>query len=120
MSDPILIAISAALAGKTATSLYDLVRAKLRGRPGGEVALAAATDATPDSPQVAALAEQLHDAEADDPHFREALRALWASSSVNNLAGPDGVVNQVSGTVSGTVVQARDVHGGISFTDRRG
>ncbi len=41
----------------------------------------------------------------------EELRRTWQHVS----ASRGGVVNQVTGNVSGKVVQARDIKGGISF-----
>jgi hypothetical protein len=109
--DPILVSIAAALAAKSATSLYELVKRKFAGRAGAEKALEAATGAAPDSPEVAALSTHLADAEEADPGFATELRATWQQVSADR----GGVVNQISGNVSGKVVQARDVEGGISF-----
>jgi hypothetical protein len=109
--EPILLSIAAALATKSATSLYDLVKRKFAGRREAEAALDAAGDAPPDSPVVAALAGHLAAEEADDPAFGKDLRNTWQQVS----AGRGGVVNQITGTVSGKVVQARDIEGDISF-----
>jgi hypothetical protein len=66
----------------------------------------------PDSPEVAALGEELARAEAEDPAFSAELRERWRTASVEQHGG---VNNQVSGTVSGKVLQARDISGDISF-----
>lgn len=115
MSDVILVEIAAALAAKTAESLYDLVRKKFAGRKKALDTLAAADGAAPGSAQVAALAAELDVAEAYDQGFAERLRAEWAA--VLNQAAPSGgsVVNQISGTVTGNVIQARDIQGDITF-----
>jgi hypothetical protein len=109
--EPILVSIAAALAAKSATSLYDLVKRRFAGRAEAEKALAAAEGSAPDSPEVAAVATHLAAAQADDPAFAVELRQVWQQVS----AECGGIVNQVSGTVSGRVVQARDIEGGVSF-----
>jgi hypothetical protein len=111
MPEPILVSIAAALAAKSATSLYDLVKRKFAGRKDLETVLKTADDAPPGSPAVAALAAQLAATEAEDPAFGLELRHLWQQVS----ASQGGVVNQISGNVSGKVVQARDIEGDISF-----
>ncbi|WP_024804447.1 hypothetical protein [Nocardia sp. BMG51109] len=115
MPDPILVAIAAALAGKGVGNLYDLVREKFAGRSEAKAALEAARDADAESPQVEVLSEELARTEREDPQFSAELRALWQEISVAQRADRDGVVNQISGDVSGKVVQARDIEGGISF-----
>jgi hypothetical protein len=114
MPEPVLVAIAAALAGKAVTSLYDVVKKKFSGRKEAAAALEAAQGAAPDSPQVHALAAELSRAEAEDPQFGTELRQLWNSVSVQQ-ADHGAVNNQISGTVTGNVVQARDIQGGISF-----
>jgi hypothetical protein len=109
----VLIEIAAALAAKTAESVYELVRDKFKARTQALTALDTADGAAKDSPQVIALAEELATAEAYDPHFSEQLRAQWAA--VQGQASHDGVVNTISGTVTGNIVQARDITGDISF-----
>jgi len=111
MPEPILVSIAAALAAKSATSLYDLVKRKFAGRDDAAAALEAADGASPDSAEVATLATHMAAVENDDPAFRTELRNTWQQVS----AGQDGVINQVTGNVSGNVVQARDIDGGISF-----
>jgi hypothetical protein len=115
MPEVILVEIAAALAAKTAESLYDLVREKFAGRKKALDTLAAADGAEPGSPQVVALAAELETAEAYDERFAGRLRAEWAA--VQNQAAPSGggVANQISGTVTGNVVQARDIHGDVRF-----
>ena len=112
MPEPVLISIAAALAGKAVTSLYDFVKGRFAGRPGAALALEAATGAEPDSPEVRALGDELAKAEAADPEFADELRARWRDVSVQQKGE---VNNQISGTVTGNVVQARDIEGGISF-----
>jgi hypothetical protein len=117
MPDPILVSVAAALAAKSATSLYELVKRKFAGRKDDEAALAAlaalaaADGAAPESAEVATLAAHLAVAEKEDPAFGAELRNTWQQVDV----GEGGVVNQVTGNVSGKVVQARDIGGGVSF-----
>jgi hypothetical protein len=105
MPDTVLVEIAAALAAKASDSLYDLVRNAFKGRKKAVQALDAADGAAPDSPQVVALARELELAETRDQRFAERLRAEWSG----------GVVNRITGTVTGNVVQARDIHGDITF-----
>jgi hypothetical protein len=92
------------------------VRDKFKGRKKALEVLAAADGAAPDSPQVVALAEELETAEAYDEQFAGRLRAQWNQAEWNQIAASSGgVVNQVSGTVTGNVIQARDIHGNITL-----
>lgn len=109
--EPILVSIAAALAAKSVTSLYDLVKRRFTGRKEAAAALEAADGAAPDSAEVAALATHLAAEEAADPAFGVELRNTWQQVSAER----GGVVNQITGNVSGNVVQARDIEGGISF-----
>jgi hypothetical protein len=111
MPEPVLVSIAAALAAKSVTSLYDLVKRKFAGRMEAATALEAAEGTGPDSPEVTALATQLAATEADDPEFKVELRHMWQEVSAEG----GGVVNQITGNVSGRVVQARDIEGGVSF-----
>jgi hypothetical protein len=114
MPEPILVSIAAALAGKVATSLYDLVKRTFAGRADAAETLAAAEGAEPGSEEVAVLAQELADAERDDPAFAAALRAEWAGY-VSQSAERGAIANQVGGSVTGKVVQARDIEGGVSL-----
>jgi hypothetical protein len=116
MVDPILTAVATSLATKTAAGLYDLVKKAFSRHPKAEAALVVAEDAPPESPQVAVLAQTLADVEKADPAFGVALRAEWAKvSTTTQTADHGGVTNQISGTVTGNVVQARDITGGVTF-----
>lgn len=114
MPELVLIEIAAALAAKTTESLYDLVKNKFRNHKKALEVLKAADGAPPDSPEVIALAEELTTADAHDSQFSEQLRGQWAEIQARAAASADGVVNSV-GNVQGNVVQARDIHGNISF-----
>ncbi|WP_206786265.1 hypothetical protein [Amycolatopsis sp. MtRt-6] len=111
MPEPILVSIAAALAAKGATGLYDLVKRKFAKDPQAIALLEAATAAPEDTQPITALAERLHEAEAADGEFAEALRAEWQQISLDR----GSVSNQVTGNVTGKVVQARDIHGDITF-----
>jgi len=113
MPELVLIEIAAALAAKTAESVYDLVRTKFKARKEALAVLESADGAGKDSPQVIALAEELATAEAYDPQFSEQLRAQWAAAQ--GLASDGGVANIIGGAITGNVVQARDITGDISF-----
>jgi hypothetical protein len=115
MPEPILVSIAAALAGKSVTTLYDVVKKRFTGSREATAALEAAEGAAPDSAQVHALSEELARAERADPQFAADLRAVWGEVSVGQHADNGGVTNQISGTVSGKVLQARDIKGGVSF-----
>jgi hypothetical protein len=109
--DPILVSIAAALAAKSAGSLFDLVKQRFTGRKEAEAALDTADGAPSGSAAVAQLATHLAAEESKDPAFGAELRQTWGQ--VNASRG--GVVNQVTGNVSGKVVQARDIDGDINF-----
>lgn len=108
--EPILISIASALATKAATGLYDLVKKKFSKDPSALKALEAAEADPRNAEPIEALAERLAVAEVSDPVFGEALRTGWAQHAESG-----GVVNQISGTVLGNVVQTRDIHGNITF-----
>lgn len=108
MPEPILISIATALATKAATGLYDLVKKKFAKDP---EALAELEAASPEHPEtIEAVAERLDSVRQADPDFAAALTAEWTQHADNG-----GVTNQISGTVSGNVLQARDIHGNITF-----
>jgi hypothetical protein len=88
------------------------VKAKLGKRGGKDVAvLDAAVAAGPESAEVDELAEVLEMAQQDDPAFAEQLRTEWRAVQ----SGSGDVHQSISGNVSGRVVQARDIQGGITF-----
>lgn len=115
MAEPILVAIAAALAGKGASSLYELVRRKFGRNEEAVEALEAARGAAPESDAVVVLSERLESAEREDPEFAAKLRTLWQDLSVHQRVDGPGVANHISGGNSGQVAQARDIQGGVSF-----
>jgi hypothetical protein len=115
MPEPMLIAIATTLATKAAGSLFDLVKAKLAKRGNKDVAaLEAAVEAGPESAEVGQLAEVLDAAQQEDGEFAEQLREEW-QKIISVQAGSGSVTQTISGNVTGKVVQARDIQGGITF-----
>jgi hypothetical protein len=112
MPEPILVSIAAALAAKGATGLYDLVKRKFAKDPKAIATLEAASSAPAGSQPVLALAERLHQTEANDQEFAGELRAEWQKLPEATRAG---VHNQITGDVTGKVVQAGDIHGNINL-----
>lgn len=110
MPEPILVAIAAALATKSATGLYDLVKHKFTKDPAATSALEAAAAAPGNVQPVKALAERLQQAEMTDEKFADALRREY-----HKLPKAGAFHNQVVGTVHGKVVQTGDVHGNINL-----
>ncbi|WP_329100773.1 hypothetical protein OG792_19185 [Micromonospora sp. NBC_01699] len=127
MYDPVLVAVAAALAGKAAEGLSEggraafaalarLVRRKVQADPPAQAALESAQAEPDDDARIRRLAQVLESAVARDRLFADELGRLWDVLRDQQAVAVDGaVVNQVSGGVSGTVVQARDIRGGISF-----
>jgi hypothetical protein len=110
--EPVLISIAAALASRTVVGLYKLVKEKFADDHVATAALEAAEGAAGDSPQVRELSEKLAGAERADPEFAQRLHAEWERGL---HAETGGVVNEVSGDVQGNVLQAKDIHGDITF-----
>jgi len=69
----------------------------------------------PESSGSEVLHQALTRAVAEDPEFEVELRDRWQDLAPHLDARSRDMINNVSGPVSGNVVQARDVHGGISF-----
>jgi hypothetical protein len=116
MPEAVLVEIAAALAAKGAESLYDFVKDRFKGRKKALAVLEAAGGTAPESPQVLALADELQTAVDYDPAFAERLRVQWvALQSGGTATGTGAVSNSISGTIHGTVVQARDINGDITF-----
>jgi hypothetical protein len=113
--EPVLISMAAALASRTVIGLYQLVKEKFAGDHLATAALEAVEGAVGDSPEVRELSEKLASAEAADPEFARRLRTEWEHAGGNPHAESGGVINDVSGDVQGNVLQARDIHGDITF-----
>lgn len=115
MPELVLIEIAAALAAKTVESIYDLVREKFKGHRKALEALDAAQHKPADSPEVLTLARELDMAEAHDERFKEQLRSAWAAAQLQAHACGASAANIVTGSITGNVVQARDIHGDVKF-----
>jgi hypothetical protein len=124
--EDILTAVALAMATKAVEGLTEggkaafaalarLVRERFQRRASAQAALAEAEADPPDEARIQSLRDELAQAAADDPEFDRELRRLWRDVGSQSTANTDGVINTVSGSVAGNVVQARDVHGGISF-----
>jgi hypothetical protein len=114
MPEPVLVAISAALAGKAVTSLYDFVRTKLAARREAVAALEAAEGAAENSLEVQTLATELEKAEQADPVFGRQLREQW--QTLVQQASQGNVNLNISGDLSNAkVVQTHNLHGDITF-----
>ncbi|NMO56707.1 hypothetical protein HH310_36730 [Actinoplanes sp. TBRC 11911] len=104
--------------GKAAfAALAGLIKRRFRGRGSAQAALVEAEADPADDTRIESLREELARAAAEDPRFDQELRRLWRDLAPALTAGTGGVINNVSGSVEGNVVQARDVQGGISFGD---
>lgn len=123
MTDPFLDSLATALAGQAATALgaagraavqkiRDLLGNRAARDPGTQAALEAAR---PDEPEtVRALARRLDQVAHDDPELAELISSARTVLHQELTAGEGGVVNENRGTVQ-NLVQARDIHGGITF-----
>lgn len=126
MADPLTTSVVTALVtGATAavsdgartltTKLATLVRDRLRRRsPEDQDALDAAVQHPDDPVARRRLVEVLGEHMRDDPAFAQQLRALWSDITADERHGAE-ITNVVSGQVHGSVVQARDVQGGITL-----
>jgi hypothetical protein len=126
VTDPITTSVATALAtGATAalsdgvrlliTKLASLVRERLGRHPSDQEALESATRGPRDDITVQRLAAVLARHMRDDPVFAEQLRTLWTEIAAAAAHHGDQITNVASGPVHGSVVQARDVQGGITF-----
>ncbi|MFB9904964.1 hypothetical protein [Allokutzneria oryzae] len=121
MPEPTIMSIAAVLAGRAATALattalgglYRYVKEQFS--PEAQQVLEAAVEAPDDTERVEELGRELERAEQADPEFGRRLREQYEQADVEIHADNGSVVNQISGTVTGKVVQARDITGNISF-----
>jgi hypothetical protein len=121
VADEIMMAVASALAGKVADAaaggarsawdaLVRLVRDRFAHDEVASAALATAYSRPTDQLAVRELGEALERVGAADPGFEEQVRALWSRASAELSATNDGVLNVSTGTVSGHLIQARDLH----------
>jgi hypothetical protein len=125
VTDPLMTAVAATIttkviegvseAGKSAVeALVRLVRRKLGTTEASQMVLVRAESEPGDVARQRALAAELELAVARDRLFADELSRLWQRLTAET-GGVEPVFNQVSGDVHGTVIQARDVQGGIAF-----
>ncbi|QSB13100.1 hypothetical protein JQS43_15795 [Natronosporangium hydrolyticum] len=130
VDEEFLTALATALAGKVAHGLSEAGRAAyqrlvrfVRGRfqadQAAEGVLAAAEADPSDHERLVELRAALARLAADDPQFDAELRTRWRELQPHLTAAAGSVRNTIAGDVSGNVVQARDVQGGISFGSDR-
>lgn len=98
-------------------ALTGLVRRRFQGHESAQAVLSEVETGakTADHARVQALRDELVRTIADDPAFGKQLQRHWADLRPYLRVDTGGAVNNLSGSVRGNVVQARDVHGGISF-----
>lgn len=124
VDDPLMLAAATTLvawattelaqgARSAVSGLTEFLRHRFRHEQTVEVALRHPTADT-----VQRLAAILEQETLRDPAFDAEFRARFAKVQAIVAANQGDMTNTVSGDVSGSVVQARDVHGGISFGGR--
>ncbi|MGC5053153.1 hypothetical protein ACLQ2S_17060 [Micromonospora sp. DT48] len=125
MDDPLMLAAATTLvawvttnlaegARSAVTGLTDFLRHRFRREAASwETVEVALRQPTPDA--VHRLAALLHQEARRDATFGAEFRARFAEVQAIVEDNHGDVTNTVSGDVSGPVVQARDVHGGITF-----
>jgi hypothetical protein len=107
---------AAGQAGQQAWTALAALAARLLGRDSAEAgAIEAARAGTPDPARLASL---LARRAGDDPGFAAELQE-WLADTQVQLAAGHVTSNQVTGQVSGTVIQAGDVFGGITLGSPR-
>jgi hypothetical protein len=103
---------AAGQAGQQAWTALAAMATRLLGRDSAETtAIEAARAETPDPARLATL---LARRACDDPGFAGELQE-WLAGTQALLTAGNVTSNQVTGQVSGTVIQAGDVFGGISL-----
>jgi hypothetical protein len=115
MVEMTFLSIAAALANQTVTGLYKLVKQKFLDNPVAAAVLEAVRNGAEDPTAITKLGKEIEDAQTQDPLFAQGLQKEWQQISIGQRAEYGSVANQISGNVSGNVVQARDIQGGISF-----
>jgi hypothetical protein len=126
MTDEITAAVASALAEKAVdtlagaartawTKLVKLIRKRFAADPAAAAALTAAQTRPTDQAAVRELAAALQRAAVADASFAQQLEVLWRRVRAEPGSQDGPVVNVNSGTVSGHLIQARDlrVEGGF-------
>lgn len=123
MTDPFLDSLATALAGQAATAvgaagraavqkIRDFLGKRAARDPATQAALEAAQPAQPET--VMALAQRLDQVANDDPELAELISSARTVLHQELTAGDGGVLNENRGTVQ-NLVQAKEIHGGITF-----
>jgi hypothetical protein len=123
VSDPIMAAVATALVTWATTtaaqggrealvSLVTLVRKRFQSRSSDRELVERALDGQVEPAHAEPLAELLRRESEVDPEFARQVHVLWRAARAQSDGHPQ-VANAVFGDVDGTVVQTRDVHGGI-------
>jgi hypothetical protein len=121
VADEIMMALASALAGKVAEAaaggarsawdaLVRLVRDRFARDNAASVALTTAQTRPTDQLALRELGDALERVGAADPGFAEQVRTLWSQVNAGLSAASGGVLNVNAGTVSGHLIQARDLH----------
>ncbi len=113
--DPLFVSVVTALAGKAAGNLYEVVRKRLEGDANGAKQLAVISSGQGTTVELDEFARTLESIAQRDRGFRVSLDAEVARHVESSAAGEGSVTNTVGGDVSGKIVQARDVDGGVHF-----
>ncbi|WP_052406727.1 hypothetical protein [Allokutzneria albata] len=116
MPEPIMT-MAAVLATRATTAAFGgLCRwVKEQFSPEAQAVLEAAIEAPEDQARVEELGRELERAEQADPEFGRQLRERYERANVEIHADNGSVASQISGNVSGKVIQARDITGNITF-----
>jgi hypothetical protein len=122
MSDPMTLAIAAAMAGKAVefasesaksamTAIAHKVKERFRGHPDDAV-LTAAAENPESTTHVDELARAIQRAMAEDPAFRTEIDLLWNQVQAGSMYG--GTVNNFYGRAE-KIIMMRDVDGGLTI-----
>jgi hypothetical protein len=130
MSDPVMSSVAAIVAGKVAeaalqggktacAALVQFVRERCQRDKQAAKALESAQAG--DEAAIAALGVVLERLASVDADFGVRVRELWPQVAMELSAADNGVVNSVTGSVGGNLLQARDLHveGGLHFGETR-
>jgi hypothetical protein len=131
MTDPIVSSVAAVVAGKAAeaalqagkaacTALIRLVRDRCHRDSQAAEALETACS-TKDETAIALLTQALERLTTEDSEFADRLHDLWPRVVTELSADHGGVVNSMTGSVGGNLLQARDlqIEGGLHFGETR-
>jgi hypothetical protein len=106
-------------AGQRAWTALAALAGRVLGRDSAEAAAIEAVRVS-GSPDPASLADLLAGQAEADPGFASGLEEWLADTKLLLASGEGQTANRVTGPVSGTVIQARDVFGGIRFGHPQG